>query len=109
MPSKKILDAHLGSRCDTGRNDAAIVLPIRNTVSPRLIFKRPLMWTTSSWRRILFYRVTGIGQEELAKILDSGANATAYVQKLEATLHETPAWAALREPESHDDECKCYS
>ena len=52
----------------------------------------------------MLYRVTGIGRDELAKILDSGENAAAYVQKLEAALHETPAQAALREPDSHDDE-----
>ena len=49
------------------------------------------------------YRITGIGREDLAAILDSGENAAAYVQKLEAGLHETPAQAALHEPDIYDD------
>ena len=50
------------------------------------------------------YRITGIDPEELAAILDSGENAAAYAQKLEAGLHETPAQAALHEPDIYDDE-----
>lgn len=52
----------------------------------------------------MLYRITGIGQEDLAAILDSGENAAAYVQKLEVALHETPAQAALHEPDIYDDE-----
>ncbi|MDR2515406.1 MAG: DUF3848 domain-containing protein [Christensenellaceae bacterium] len=51
----------------------------------------------------MLYRITGIGQEELEAILDSGGNAAAYVARLEAGLRETPAQAALHEPDIYDD------
>lgn len=52
----------------------------------------------------MLYRITGIGRDELEAILDSGENAAAYAQKLEAELHETPAQAALHEPDIYDDD-----
>lgn len=51
----------------------------------------------------MLYRISGIGQEDLAAILDSGENAAAYAAKLEAGLQETPAQAALHEPDIYDD------
>lgn len=48
------------------------------------------------------FRITGIGHEELTKILSSGENAAAFVKKLESGLHETPAKAALAEPDIYD-------
>lgn len=52
----------------------------------------------------MLYRITGIGREELDAILDSEASAAAYVEKLEAELHEKPARAASHEPDVSDDD-----
>jgi len=51
----------------------------------------------------MLYRITGIDRKDLAAILDSGANAAKYAEKLEATLRETPAQAALHEPDIYED------
>jgi hypothetical protein len=51
----------------------------------------------------MLYRITGIDRKDLAAILDSGENAAKYAEKLEATLKETPAQAALHEPDIYSD------
>ena len=53
----------------------------------------------------MLFRITGISRDELTSILDSRDNAAAYYQKnTPAPLPETPAQAALHEPDMYDDE-----
>ena len=51
----------------------------------------------------MLFRITDVGREELKAILDSEEKAAAFVQNIEEIRTETPAQAALHEPDIYSD------